>query len=54
MLTLLNQREIGPTRIDNLGGAATGKTTTIKALGRFHELRTHNGFPATSEFPWCM
>lgn len=46
LLTLLNQREIGARRgLIISGGAATGKTTAIKQLGRFHELRTHARFP---------
>ena len=46
LLTLLNQREIGARRgLIISGGAATGKTTAIKQLGRFHELRTRARFP---------
>lgn len=43
---MLNQREIGARRgLIISGGAATGKTTAIKQLGRFHELRTRARFP---------
>lgn len=46
LLTLLNQREIGARRgLIISGAAATGKTTAIKQLGRFHELRTRARFP---------
>ena len=45
ILTLLNQREIGARRgLIISGGAATGKTTAIKQLGRFHELLTRDRF----------
>ena len=41
LLTLMNQREIGARRgLIVSGAAATGKTTAIKQLGRFHALRT--------------
>ena len=40
MLVLMNQREIGARRgLIVSGDAATGKTTSIKQLGRLHELR---------------
>ncbi|WP_030097776.1 MULTISPECIES: TniB family NTP-binding protein [Mycobacteroides] len=46
LLTLLNQREIGARRgLIISGAAATGKTTAIKQLGRFHELRPRARFP---------
>ena len=46
LLTLMNQRENGARRgLIVSGGAATGKTTAIKQLGRFHELRTRLRFP---------
>lgn len=47
LLTLMNQRENGARRgLIVSGNAATGKTTAIKQLGRFHELRTWVRFPA--------
>jgi hypothetical protein len=50
LLTLLNQRELGARRgLIISGGAATGKTTAIKQLGRFHELRTHARFPGNED-----
>ncbi|MGN9843734.1 TniB family NTP-binding protein [Nonomuraea sp. H19] len=50
LLTLLNQREIGARRgLIVSGAAATGKTTAIKQLGRFHELRTRNRYPASTD-----
>jgi hypothetical protein len=46
LLTLMNQRENGARRgLIVSGGAATGKTTAIKQLGRFHELRARLRFP---------
>ncbi len=46
LLTLMNQRENGARRgLIVTGGAATGKTTAIKQLGRFQELRTRLRFP---------
>jgi hypothetical protein len=46
LLTLMNQRENGARRgLIVSGAAATGKTTAIKQLGRFHELRTRLRFP---------
>lgn len=52
LLTLLNQREIGARRgLIISGPAATGKTTAIKQLGRFHELRTRMRFPGTDRIP---
>jgi len=33
------------------GGAATGKTTAIKQLGRFHELRTRRRFTGSDRIP---
>jgi hypothetical protein len=49
LLTLMNQRNNGARRgLIVSGGAATGKTTAIKQLGRFHELRTRRRFPAGS------
>ncbi|MCK8671563.1 ATP-binding protein [Rhodococcus sp. HM1] len=52
LLTLLNQREIGARRgLIVSGPAATGKTTAIKQLGRFHELRTQMRFPGTNRIP---
>lgn len=52
LLTLLNQREIGARRgLIVSGDAATGKTTAIKQLGRFHELRTRARFPDTDRIP---
>jgi hypothetical protein len=48
LLTLMNQRENGARRgLIVSGGAATGKTTAIKQLGRFHELRTRLRFPVS-------
>ena len=47
MLLLMNQREIGARRgLIVSGDAATGKTTSIKQLGRLHELRVRARFPA--------
>ncbi len=52
LLTLMNQRENGARRgLIVSGGAATGKTTAIKQLGRFHELRTRLRFPGTDRIP---
>lgn len=52
LLTLLNQREIGARRgLIISGPAATGKTTAIKQLGRFHELRTRMRFPGADRIP---
>lgn len=46
LLTLMNQRENGARRgLIVSGAAATGKTTAIKQLGRFHELRSRRRFP---------
>jgi hypothetical protein len=47
LLVLMNQREIGARRgLIVSGDAATGKTTSIKQLGRLHELRVRARFPA--------
>lgn len=47
MLVLLNQREIGTRRgLIVSGEAATGKSTSIKQLGRVHELRVRARHPA--------
>lgn len=52
LLTLLNQREIGARRgLMISGAAATGKTTAIKQLGRFHELRVRSRFADKSRIP---
>jgi hypothetical protein len=52
LLTLLNQREIGARRgLIISGGAATGKTTAVKQLGRFHELRVRTRFGDKSWIP---
>ncbi|CAM4337849.1 ATP-binding protein [Nocardia ninae] len=52
LLTLLNQREIGARRgLIISGPAATGKTTAIKQLGRFHEHRIQMRFPGTDRIP---
>jgi hypothetical protein len=52
LLTLMNQRENGARRgLIVSGGAATGKTTAIKQLGRFHELRTRRRFPDSDRIP---
>jgi hypothetical protein len=52
LLTLMNQRENGARRgLTVSGGAATGKTTAIRQLGRFHELRTRRRFPGTDRIP---
>lgn len=52
LLTLLNQREIGARRgLMISGAAATGKTTAIKQLGRFHELRVRTRFDDKSRIP---
>lgn len=52
LLTLLNQREIGARRgLIVSGGAATGKTTAIKQLGRFHELRIRARFADSNRIP---
>jgi hypothetical protein len=52
LLTLLNQREIGARRgLMISGAAATGKTTAIKQLGRFHELRVRTRFHDKSRIP---
>lgn len=52
LLTLMNQRENGARRgLIVSGGAATGKTTAIKQLGRFHELRTRRRFPGSERIP---
>ena len=50
MLVLMNQREIGARRgLIVSGDAATGKTTSIKQLGRLHELRVRARFPAGAD-----
>ena len=50
MLALMNQREIGARRgLIVSGDAATGKTTSIKQLGRLHELRVRARFPAGAD-----
>ena len=50
MLVLMNQREIGARRgLIVSGDAATGKTTSIKQLGRLHELRVRARFPAARD-----
>ena len=52
MLALLNQRENGARQgLIVSGEAATGKTTAIKQLGRFHELRTRRRFPGSDRIP---
>lgn len=52
LLTLMNQRENGARRgLIVSGGAATGKTTAIKQVGRFHELRTRRRFPDSDRIP---
>lgn len=52
LLTLLNQREIGARRgLIISGAAATGKTTAVKQLGRFHELRIRTRFADKSRIP---
>jgi hypothetical protein len=52
LLTLMNQRENGARRgLIVSGAAATGKTTAIKQLGRFHELRTQRRFPGIERIP---
>jgi hypothetical protein len=52
LLTLLNQREIGARRgLIVSGGAATGKTTAIKQLGRFHELRIRTRYSDKTRIP---
>ncbi|MFL6073143.1 MAG: TniB family NTP-binding protein [Mycobacteriales bacterium] len=52
LLTLLNQRENGARQgLIVSGEAATGKTTAIKQLGRFHELRTRGRFPGSDRIP---
>ncbi|WP_407688543.1 TniB family NTP-binding protein [Mycobacterium sp. HUMS_1102779] len=52
LLTLLNQREIGARRgLIVSGDAATGKTTAVKQLGRFHELRIRTRFGDKSRIP---
>jgi hypothetical protein len=52
LLTLMNQRENGARRgLIVSGGAATGKTTAIKQLGRLHELRTRRRFPGSDRIP---
>lgn len=52
LLTLMNQRENGARRgLIISGAAATGKTTAIKQLGRFHELRSRRRFPGTDRIP---
>ncbi|MGE3284823.1 MAG: ATP-binding protein [Pseudonocardia sp.] len=49
LLTLMNQREIGARRgLIVSGAAATGKTTSIKQLGRVHELRIRRRYPDSS------
>ena len=50
LLVLMNQREIGARRgLIVSGDAATGKTTSIKQLGRLHELRVRARFPAGTD-----
>ena len=50
LLVLMNQREIGARRgLIVSGDAATGKTTSIKQLGRLHELRVRARFPAGAD-----
>jgi hypothetical protein len=52
LLTLLNQREIGARRgLIISGAAATGKTTAVKQLGRFHELRVRTRYNDKSRIP---
>ena len=52
LLTLLNRREIGARRgLIISGGAATGKTTAIKQLGRFHELHTRERYSDEGRIP---
>ena len=52
LLTLLNQREIGARRgLIISGGAATGKTTAVKQLGRFHQLRVRTRYGDKSRIP---
>ena len=52
LLTLMNQRENGARRgLIVSGGAATGKTTAIKQLGRIHELRVRRRFPSADRIP---
>jgi hypothetical protein len=52
LLTLMNQRENGARRgLIVSGGAATGKTTAIKQLGRIHELRVRRRFPGADRIP---
>src|SRR5690625_5308641 len=47
-----NQREIGARRgLIISGAAATGKTTAVKQLGRFHELRIRTRFADKSRIP---
>ncbi len=50
LLVLMNPREIGARRgLIVSGDAATGKTTSIKQLGRLHELRVRARFPAARD-----
>jgi hypothetical protein len=50
LLVLMNQQEIGARRgLIVSGDAATGKTTSIKQLGRLHELRVRARFPAGAD-----
>ena len=50
LLVLMNQREIGARRgLIVSGDAATGKTTSLKQLGRLHELRVRARFPAGAD-----
>src|SRR5580704_9753251 len=50
LLVLMNQREIGARRgLIVSGDAATGQTTSIKQLGRLHELRVRARFPAARD-----
>ncbi|RKT88036.1 TniB protein [Saccharopolyspora antimicrobica] len=52
LLTLINQRENGARQgLIVSGGAATGKTTALKQLGRLHELRTRRRFPKSDRIP---
>jgi hypothetical protein len=52
LLMLLNQREISARRSLIVDGPwATGKTTTIKLLGRIHEQRVRHRFPDQDRIP---
>ena len=52
LLTLLNQRECGARRSMIVSGPwASGKTTTIKLLGKIHEQNVRRRYPGQDRIP---